>query len=722
MPTFSEPLKTINSSGTDSPYQFGHPFDVSFSLENGKWIETDDGRIWTITIKSEGASTLNFAFENLSLSTGATIEITSSNRNMIYGPVTKEDIPKNGRLLTSPIIGDQATICLYEPTEYSGTSTLTIRRVIHGLSDSLWNTLSDSCLEKSSPCNINVACHPEFSTESQAVCMIITSDGTRCCSGALITNTSNDFAPYVLTAFHCVDGSRDGTISSQEKDSIQDWLFVFGWKYALCDLESYAMMNSYQGASLKAAWKDSDFALLKLFDNLSANLNLRWLGWDKSDAIPTEGACIHHPQGDIMKISIEDDTFTSSKWNNVGPTNHWKVNFDEGITQGASSGGPLLDQNHRVVGQLHGAIEIPEDTCAWTTSWYGKFSESWNGGGTPETRLSDWLDSIGTNQMTTDLGSPISLLSIDGPTVPEAGTIYTVNSLLPEYRVKWSFVGTDFVHPGDTASDIPTYNGFRLNNARKQYVRGTLTAKVYDGDTLLTTLTKFIHSGANFSGTYEQDAILSANIPATAPTSLQCNWRYTMWRGSMITLRSNNFNGATVTYTGETPVIWAQHADSIAFFLYYHHGLIPLVDGLNYNYPTTDFEITCTFPNSYDVFYFKIHPFAPNSNFDPYTPLSLGIRRAGSKVFISLKELTNMSADLFLSTYNIAADASLTDYTQLKGWHLTILDSQTGKVVFNNVVLGEEQAVNTESWPPGTYILNAQYGPWKTAKKILVKN
>ena len=324
--------------------------------------------------------------------------------------------------------------------------------------------------------------------------------------------------------------------------------------------------------------------------------------------------------------------------------------------------------------------------------------------------------------MTTDLGSPISLLSIDGPTVPGAGTIYTVKNLFPNCRVKWSFGGTDFVHPGDTASDIPTYNGFRLNNARKQYVRGTLTAKVYLDGALLTTLTKFIHSGANFSGTYEQEAILSANIPATAPTPLQCNWRYTMWRGSMITLRSNNFNGATVTYTGETPVIWAQHADSIAFFLYYHHGLIPLADGLNYNYPTTDFEITCTFPNSYDVFYFKIHPFAPNSNFDPYTPLSLGIRRTGSRVFISLQKLANMSADLLMNTYNIAVDSSLADYTQLQGWHLTILDSQTGKVLFNNAVLGKEQEVNTESWPPGTYILNAQYGSWKTAKKILIKD
>ena len=61
-------------------------------------------------------------------------------------------------------------------------------------------------------------------------------------------------------------------------------------------------------------------------------------------------------------------------------------------------GGERLDQDRRVVGQLHGGF----NACSETTGYFGRLSLAWEGGGTPETRLKDWLDPAGTGRMILD--------------------------------------------------------------------------------------------------------------------------------------------------------------------------------------------------------------------------------------------------------------------------------------------------------------------------------
>ncbi|MBD3869039.1 MAG: hypothetical protein IFK94_13025, partial [Acidobacteria bacterium] len=69
--------------------------------------------------------------------------------------------------------------------------------------------------------------------------------------------------------------------------------------------------------------------------------------------------------------------------------------WDLGTTEGGSSGSPLYNQDHQVIGQLHGGYA----SCSSQTSdWYGKLSVSWTGGGTNATSLEPWLDHAGTGQ------------------------------------------------------------------------------------------------------------------------------------------------------------------------------------------------------------------------------------------------------------------------------------------------------------------------------------
>ena len=52
--------------------------------------------------------------------------------------------------------------------------------------------------------------------------------------------------------------------------------------------------------------------------------------------------------------------------------------MEQGVTEGGSSGSPLFDQNHRIIGQLYGAsplVQAQSTTVARTG--YGRLSTSW---------------------------------------------------------------------------------------------------------------------------------------------------------------------------------------------------------------------------------------------------------------------------------------------------------------------------------------------------------
>ncbi|MCP3938976.1 MAG: hypothetical protein GY708_26820, partial [Actinomycetia bacterium] len=115
---------------------------------------------------------------------------------------------------------------------------------------------------------------------------------------------------------------------------------------------------------------------------------------------------ISYPRGDARKIAFDNDPPVDGT--NYGST-HWRIDdsnpdpahlaYELGTTEPASSGSPLFDQNHRVVGQLHGGTA----SCSSDTyDEYGKVDASWTGGGTPATRMSDWLDPLGTGAMFVD--------------------------------------------------------------------------------------------------------------------------------------------------------------------------------------------------------------------------------------------------------------------------------------------------------------------------------
>lgn len=340
------------NEGMDIPYRFGYGFDVSYSLNDGTWEELDSVRIWSLKISSPGAYSLNFIFEELWLCQDAQLYIFNTEGSMVYGPVTEKQNIKSGKFLTSLLVGDEVIIQLTEPFNSKEKSALKISKVIHAYQNSIWCFLFGIGCSSSNSCPHNdINCYPEWSNESDAVAMVLVSssqgEATALCTGSLLNNTAQDYRPFFLTAFHCIDietnwfGCPDRDLSPNEIAMAEEWLFQFRYKKTSCNGSATSTIINYNGADLRAAWHETDFALMELRQPVY-DAPITFLGWDRSGAISSKGTGIHHPGGQPMKISFDNHSLVTNGnilefGNEQGdicysmPANrHWAVGFDNG--------------------------------------------------------------------------------------------------------------------------------------------------------------------------------------------------------------------------------------------------------------------------------------------------------------------------------------------------------------------------------------------------------
>ena len=375
-----------NDRFKDQPWRFGKDQFVSLNPENSGIRDklADGSRLWRLGITSAGALTINLTFDNYRLPEGARLFIYNADRSVVLGAFTSLNNQEDRYFATYPIPGDSIVIEYYEPANAEFPGELNLWRVTHGYR--LIETY-EKAFGSSGSCNVNAVC-PEgdpIRDQIRSVALIVI--GGSLCSGALINNTNNDGTPLFLSANHCY--GTPGTV-----------VFKFNWQSATCSNPSASPpYNTLSGATQRARYSVSDFWLMELNQVPPAEYNVYYSGWNRTTAssIPGTVYCIHHPAGDIKKISWATGGVNTSEYPWVtGPsTSHWQVvSWSDGTTtEGGSSGSPLLDPQYRIIGQLHGGLAACENT---ESDYYGNLSYSWTGGGTNASRLSTWLDPVGT--------------------------------------------------------------------------------------------------------------------------------------------------------------------------------------------------------------------------------------------------------------------------------------------------------------------------------------
>lgn len=309
-----------------------------------------------------------------------------------------------------------------------------IKKVVHGYKGI--GKMTNGSPGASENCNNNIECFPVWDLHSDAVGLVLLSNGEELCSGSLVLSADQSFRPYFLSAFHCIDTDFNGAIAEAERDNAEEWMFKFQFKYSSCSGNTPVLSYNYNGSTFRAGWFNTDFLLMELNNSPIENNQVSWAGWDRSTNIPTSGAGIHHPAGDVMKISLDNNQFQTSSWNGVN--NHWLLSYDDGVVQHGSSGSPIFNQNNRIVGQLHGNQNYNETQtyCNQPSAEYGMLSVSWAGGGTNETRLSNWLDPCNSGNITTNTSRPPSIVGPD--LVCSSGASFSFNNLPTGATITWT--------------------------------------------------------------------------------------------------------------------------------------------------------------------------------------------------------------------------------------------------------------------------------------------
>lgn len=375
----------VNDPKGNAPWRFGHNNYTSLNLNNsGTWITTATGaQIWQIILTCEQALTVNLSFTDTKIPEGNELYVYNLDKSFILGSFAEKHIYE-GELGTELVPGSSVVVEYYIPSG-NDLGSVNINTVTHGYRTAA--EFTEKAFGSSGSCNMNVNC-PDGSSwvnERNSVVMLV-SGSSGFCTGALINNTLNDGTPYVLTANHCYSNPTN-------------WIFRFNWQAENCNNPgSQPSFVSLSGATLRSRRTPTDFCLVEITGGLSngtvpASHSPFFAGWNSTGDTPSSTVCIHHPAGDIKKISFDDDNATISQ--SMGSTeanSTWTVQWDRNTTtEGGSSGSPLFDQDHRIIGQLWGGGASCQNINA--PDYYGRISKSWEPAGSNTTnQLKHWLD------------------------------------------------------------------------------------------------------------------------------------------------------------------------------------------------------------------------------------------------------------------------------------------------------------------------------------------
>lgn len=366
---------------------------------------------------------------------------------------------------------------------------------------------------KSGSCNTDVAClgaddpwnGPRRSVGAYSV------GGFLACTGSLLNNSAEDQRMLFVTATHC-------TVNESNAASV---VVYWNYEWPSCRTPGEAEgsdtnlpdpNSSQSGASFLAATIDpfdngdclfadecSDMTLLELDDPPDPELDLYWAGWDRSSAAAECGpavndsstdqlcASIHHPgvdekritfvENDLVQadIALAQDVHWLASWDATPPILQnipfpQPVSLPPSVTEPGSSGSPLYNADKRLVGVLSGGASFCGATGDSLSDQYGQLAHAWDGLGTPETRMRDYLDPTASNALSIDgLEETMFADGFEGPAPGGEGDPVSPSDECRDYfptqsngslTDDWSVVNEQDTFPGLLATPSDPGGGF----------------------------------------------------------------------------------------------------------------------------------------------------------------------------------------------------------------------------------------------------------------------
>lgn len=587
-------------------YRIGVNRPANISLNNtGIWKTLPNGdRQWQMHIKSPGAEAISFLFEVFKIYGGTTLNIQDITGKPLHNTLTSKDVESHFMQNAALCFGDEMIMTIYEPA-YTKSSEIFIDRIIYNYRAT--GNPNAQKINESDACEININCSPvgdNWQDEKRGVARVYVVEpaGAGWCSGSVVNNTALDCKPLFLTALHCGVNST--------ASNMNQWKFYFRYEALTCSnpsvagtLDDYFITGCVRMADANDAGGDtgSDFLLVQMgtlanqaatiTTMKSANFNCYWNGWDANNTATTGGAGIHHPAGDIKKISTFNGTTVSTTWGGSVSNTHWRLTWSAnsngtGVTEGGSSGSPLFNNSSgRIIGTLTGGGSFC--TALTAPDSYGKMSYHWTSNGTPNNeRLKTYLDPGNTGLLVLNGSAdpctavnptaPVAQFSATPTTVNSGGTVsFTDLSSGSPTSWAWTISGSGWSYTGGTSAT--SQNPQVIFNTVGQYTVTLVASNSMGSDNEVKTnyITVTQQSGPCAGSSAACDEYINNVLLNTINNTSNCSaggfgnysaMSTTLAKGSPYTVTvSPAINGTPGAYTDDEIAVWIDYNNDLDF-------------------------------------------------------------------------------------------------------------------------------------------------------------
>ena len=336
-PSMIQSIRDRNVVSSRQAVQIGFSREAEIGLGDGVWNDVFqmDGvkRVWLVKLQSPDAVAIRIHFRKLTLPSGVMLRLYTPDHPDYAVELGSEGPQSRGEFWSPAIFGP---VVQFEIVDNREEALIAEPPVIEIDSIGHW---FDGLFGTSAACELDFSCYPAWATTGNSVGRLIFNDqgSDYACSGALLANGSGDFAPYFLTAQHCINNSS--AVSTSQVFWLDQSSQCSGGAPPLYQLK-YT-----HGEKLLSMSDSSDQTLMLLSSDVPPEIP--FAGW--TTASPQYGipvTAIHHPRADPKKIS----SGTTGIEQSFDGIRYIPVTFTAGVTEPGSSGSPLFTADHLLIG------------------------------------------------------------------------------------------------------------------------------------------------------------------------------------------------------------------------------------------------------------------------------------------------------------------------------------------------------------------------------------